>query len=136
MVQSKSMTKFTTEKYSQNMNIRTKSPSNNILKPLVLVATLIFVGMGISISIQADAHAYCYKPTPPYKPFSFTSNDQINAYNKKVDDFNIELNSYRQCMSRSYDLYTNQFKEYLSCEAQSYGKAYSSCTRPVPPTQQ
>jgi hypothetical protein len=136
MVQSKSMTELTTEEYSQNEEMRTKSPSNSPLKPVLLAAALIFAGMGISISIQADAHAYCYKPTPPYKPFSFTSNDQINAYNKKVDDFNIELNSYRQCMSRSYDLYTNQFKAYLSCEAQSYGKAYSNCARPSPPTQQ
>lgn len=58
------MIEFTNEEYSQNKEMRTKSPINSTLKPVLLAAALIFVGMGISISIQADAHAYCYKPTP------------------------------------------------------------------------
>lgn len=85
------------------------------------------------LSWPQRSYAFCYKPTPPYKPYSFTSNAQVDDYNRKVDAFNKDLDSYRQWLSRSYDSYTTQFKEYLRCEAESYGKAFSGCFRPTPP---
>ena len=133
MVQSKSMTKFTIEAYTNNKEMQSKRSGSNLFRPIVLATALAFVGTGIVISIQTDAHAYCYKPTPPNKPYSFSSNDQINDYNRRVDSYNKELDAYRACSLNSYESYETRFKEYLRCEARSFGQAYSGCSRPAPP---
>lgn len=133
MVQSKPMTKFTIETCTNNNKKRSSRPCVVIFRPIVLAIALAFVGTGISISIQTNAKAYCYKPTPPNKPYSFTTNDQINDYNRKVDSYNKELDAYRACSLSSYESYETRFKEYLRCEARSFGQAYSGCLRPSPP---
>ena len=90
-------------------------------------------GLAIGILHPEIVHGYCYKPTPPYKPYTFTTNEQIDSYNRRVDLYNKEVERYRACLSSSYDSYEQRFKEYLRCEARSFGKEFSGCMRPSPP---
>ncbi len=93
----------------------------------------LLVAFGLVPLFQKPAYGFCYKPTPPYKPYSFSTNDQIDSYNRKVDLYNYQLATYRECFSRSYDSYEQRFKDCLRCEAGSFGKQYSGCIRPSPP---
>jgi hypothetical protein len=133
MVQSKSMKGFANQAYVINMDKFAKRPTPNEPRLMLLASALVFVGAGMSILIQASAHAYCSKPAPPYKPYSFTSNSQIEDYNRRVDSYNRDLESYRRCALSSLESYEARFKEYLRCEARSFGQAYSGCSRPAPP---
>ncbi len=40
----------------------------------------------------------CYKPSKPYKPFSFSSNWEVDSYNSKVRTYNLELQTYIDCI--------------------------------------
>ncbi len=96
---------------------------------------LLAIAYLITLVLLAEnpAHAYCYKPTPPYRPYTFTSDSQVDSYNRSVDAYNSQLESYKRCLSQSYDSYERRFREYLQCEARSFGKQYSGCMRPSPP---
>jgi hypothetical protein len=98
-----------------------KGMVTNLLLFLVLILTPI------------KLYAFCMKPNPPYKPFSFTSNQQVELYNQQVDRYNKELEMYGQCTAREINSYSQQFKDYIQCEIKTYGNSYSSCTRPTPP---
>ena len=78
-------------------------------------------------------YAFCTKPNPPYKPFSFTSNQQVDLYNQQVVGYNREVELYGECKTRESNSYSQQFKDYIQCEIKTYGNSYSSCTRPTPP---
>jgi len=98
-----------------------KGMVTNLLLFLVLILTPI------------KLYAVCMKPNPPYKPFSFTTNQQVELYNQQVDRYNKELEMYGQCTAREINSYSQQFKDYIQCEIKTYGNSYSSCTRPTPP---
>ena len=40
----------------------------------------------------------CTKPLKPYKPFSFSSQWEVDLYNAQVDDYNWELKQYLNCI--------------------------------------
>lgn len=44
-----------------------------------------------------DDHA-CSKPYPPTKPYSFSSQWQIDSYNREVEDYNDDLRRYIDCI--------------------------------------
>jgi len=100
---------------------------------LQVLATSFVTVAGAELLHGHPGYGYCYKPTPPYRPYTFTSNEQVDSYNRSVDRYNEELRSYKKCMTRSYDSYEQRFKEYLQCEARSYGQNYSGCMKPSPP---
>jgi hypothetical protein len=118
-----------------NQNTRNNLASSTIRNSVRISAIFLagMAGLALGILHPEKAHGYCYKPTPPYKPYTFTTNEQIDSYNRRVDLYNKEVERYRACLSSSYDSYEQRFKEYLRCEARSFGKEYSGCMRPSPP---
>ncbi len=83
--------------------------------------------------IPKESLAFCIKPSPPYKPWSFNSNQQVDSYNREVDRYNRDIEQYRQCAIRQIGAYNRQYEDYLRCEARNYGNNYSSCFKPSPP---
>jgi hypothetical protein len=108
-----------------------KRPSNQVVP--VLVAAISAMLAFVALMSPEKAIAYCMKPSPPYKPWSFNSNQQIDAYNKKVDEYNRDIEQFRDCATRQIESYNRQYAEYLRCEARSYGSSFSSCFKPSPP---
>ena len=108
-----------------------KRPGNQDMP--VLVAAISAMLAFVALMYPEKAIAYCMKPSPPYKSWSFNSNQQIDAYNKKVDEYNRDIEQFRDCATRQIESYNRQYAEYLRCEARSYGSSFSSCFKPSPP---
>lgn len=98
----------------------------------MIIAGAIF-GSLLVFTTSDRAFAFCMKPSPPYKPWSFNSNHQIDAYNREVDRYNRDVEHYRDCAARQIESYNRQYTEYLRCEARSYGSGFSGCFKPSPP---
>jgi len=99
---------------------------------ITLILNIFLLPLAVMLT-PGESQAFCSKPNPPYKPYSFTSNQQIESYNQQVDRFNQELAMYKECATRQINSYSQQYNDYLQCEAKSYGNAYSGCAKPTPP---
>lgn len=101
-----------------------------------LIGSFLFSTAGIFILISpGSALAYCYKPSVPYKPYSFTSSFEVDSYNRKVDQYNNDLRRYQSCVRSEIDTYRVQYQNYLNCEARNFGSSYSSfCSKPTKPS--
>jgi len=98
--------------------------------------SLIFNNLLILLVVMlapSKLYAFCMKPNPPYKPYSFSSNQQVDSYNQQVNRYNNEVETYKECTTREINSYSQQFKDYIQCEIKTYGNSYSSCSRPTPP---
>ena len=108
-------------------NIKCKYASRKTLTVINLLILLVVM------QSPNKVQAFCMKPNPPFKPFSFTSNQQVELYNQQVVNYNREVEMYGQCTTREINSYSQQFKDYIQCEIKTYGNSYSSCSRPTPP---
>lgn len=45
----------------------------------------------------------CYKPTKPYKPYSFSSQWDVDNYNNELDTFADEVDIYKRCINDFVD---------------------------------
>jgi hypothetical protein len=109
---------------------------NNIKGAYASRKTLTIINLVILLVVLQSPNkvqAFRMKPNPPYKPFSFTSNQQVDLYNQQVARYNKEVEMYGERSAREINSYSQQFKDYIQCEVKSYGNSYSSCTRPTPP---
>ena len=59
--------------------------------------SLVFGGSNLSLSSYPSAN--CYKPSPPYKPYSFNSQWEIDSYNLEVDSYNSSMRIYTNCIN-------------------------------------
>ena len=41
----------------------------------------------------------CYKPTKPYKPYSFSSQWEVDNYNNEIESFADEVDTYKRCIN-------------------------------------
>jgi hypothetical protein len=97
------------------------------------VMTTSAISAALVFGTSGESLAYCLKPSPPYRPWSFNSNQQVDSYNREVDRYNRDIDQYRQCANRQIEAYNRQYEDYLRCEARNYGNNYSSCFKPSPP---
>jgi len=42
----------------------------------------------------------CRKPSKPYKPYSFSSNWEVDSYNSEVRTYNSDLEEYIECIEQ------------------------------------
>ena len=72
-----------------------------VLLTLSLVASIshsiVFGGSNLSLSSYPSAN--CYKPSKPYKPYSFSSQWEVDSYNSKVDSYNSSMRIYTNCIN-------------------------------------
>lgn len=52
----------------------------------------------------------CIKPSEPYKPYSFNSQWEIDAYNNEVDSYNSEFKQYARCIEEYIENADNDIK--------------------------
>ena len=68
-----------------------------IFFPLNTYAT-VFGGSNLG-SITGYPSHNCIKPTEPYKPYSFNSQQEIDSYNSEVSSYNSQIQQYLNCIN-------------------------------------
>lgn len=66
------------------------------------MASAIVIG-DTNLGIMGYPEPQCTKPMKPTKPYSFSSSYEVDSYNSQVRFYNLELDSYVQCIRRYLD---------------------------------
>ena len=78
-------------------------------KTLTVINLLILL---VVMQSPNKVQAFCMKPNPPFKPFSFTTNQQVGLYNQQVVSYNREVEKYGECSERENNSYSDQFSDH------------------------
>ena len=70
---------------------------------------LVFGGSNLGL-FGYPSHTYSPPYSKPYKPYSFSSQWEIDQYNSEVENYNYEMRSYRDCIREYVDNAKNDIK--------------------------
>lgn len=79
-----------------------------LLFPLSSTQAIVFGGSNLGIFGYSDHE--CTPPSKPYKPYSFSSQYQIDAYNAEVEQYNSKMRRYRDCIIEYVENAENDIK--------------------------
>ena len=66
---------------------------------LLPTSAIAMVFGGSNFSYQGYPSHSCFKPTKPYKPYSFNSQWEIDSYNSEVELYNSQRREYLNCIN-------------------------------------
>jgi len=79
-------------------------------KVLIIFSILFITSIALSLIYGGSNLSYygypshnCYKPNKPYKPYTFDSQWEIDAYNSEVDQYYRDMEDYRICIQTYID---------------------------------
>ena len=77
---------------------------------------LLFI-IGISSCLLADSFTpshYCSKPTKPYKPYSFSSQWELDSYKIYMESFYNDVETYKNCIEDFVEEQNNAVRKHNS----------------------
>lgn len=93
-------------------------------EPVIVMKNSVFLLLLMIIPLNAEAYIYggsnlgysgypshdCNEPVKPFKPYSFTSQWEIDSYNAQVKNYNSQLQDYIACLEEYTDNANNDIK--------------------------
>lgn len=99
--------------------------------PFLLIAVLMSVNAfavvfgGSNLGFGGYPDHSCYKPSKPFKPYSFDSQWEVDIYNQKVDSYNSELGIYLDCINEYVDNAGNDIERIKEAVSNAISEANS-----------
>lgn len=63
----------------------------------ILVLFIIFISLNADMF---EPNHNCYKPSKPFKPYSFNSQWELDNYKNQINIFKTEVQTYQSCINR------------------------------------
>ena len=75
---------------------------------------IFFIVLEFSYADMFTPSHFCSKPVKPYKPYSFSSQWEIDNYNNQIDSFYDDVERYKSCIQDFVDEQNNQSNNHIN----------------------